>query len=407
MNSTINEDGRKMTPFFSGLVAAVAAAALFGAYGPHANAQAKAAPSKPAQAAGSGIEPGAKRFEELNLKDFDKSENIDNVWWPLKPGMQWTFEGHVEEDGKKEKHKIVFTVTDLVKVIDGVRSRVIFDSDFTKGKLVEQELAYFAQDKTGNVWHLGQYREVMEDKIFVGGQIWVINNPPGAKAGIMMPANPKLGDPSYSEGFAPPPFYWTDRGRVYQVGQKVKVPAGSYSDVLVIEEFDEENPGTFQLKYYAKGVGNIKVGSRGKKGGSDEKLELTKVKMLDEKELSAVREKAMELEKRAGMFPVLPVMERIALTAADHAQGAAKMAAAPAAAVAAAPAKTGAGAKVISEDEAKAIAEKRVPGKAIDVAIEKKMGANRYVVEVKPAAGGKELDVIIDMASGKVLGVEK
>lgn len=64
-------------------------------------------------------------------------------------------------------------------------------------------------------------------------------------------------------------------------------------------------------------------------------------------------------------------------------------------------------AKVISEDEAKAIAEKRVPGKAIDVAIEKKRGVNRYVVEVRPAAGGKELDVIIDMTSGKVIGVEK
>ena len=405
MTANLISNQKMKMPLLPGLLATALACALFFAVTPEASGQAKTG-AKAKEAASTGIEPGAKRFEELNVKDFDKSENIDNVWWPLKPGMQWTFDGYVVEDGKKESHRLVFTVTDLVKVIDGVRSRVAYDSDFSKGKLVEQEIVYFAQDKTGNVWHLGQYREVMEDKIFVGGQFWVINNPPGAKAGIMMPANPKLGDPSYSEGFAPPPFYWTDRGRVYQVGQKVKVPAGSYSDVLVIEEFDEEAPGNFQLKYYAKGVGNIKVGSRGKKG-ADEKLELTKVKMLDEKELSVVREKAMELEKRAGMFPVLPVMERIALTAADHAQGAAKMAAAPAAAVAAAPAKTGAGAKVISEDEAKAIAEKRVPGKAIDVAIEKKMGANRYVVEVKPAAGGKELDVIIDMASGKVLAVEK
>ena len=392
-------------PVLSGLLSMVAAAALLGTV-MEVKAQAKPTP-KAKEAAATGIEPGAKKFEELNVKDFDKSENIDNPWWPLKAGMQWTYEGYVVEEGKKESHKIVFTVTDLVKVIDGVRSRVIYDSDYTSGKMKEQELAYFAQDKSGNVWHLGQYREVMEGKIFVGGQIWVINNPPGAKAGIMMPANPKLGDLSYSEGYAPPPFYWTDRGRVYKVGQKVKVPAGSYSDVMVIEEFDEENPGTFQLKYYAKGVGNIKVGSRGKIGGTDEKLELTKMKMLDEKELAAVREKAMELEKRAGMFPVQPVMERIALTAADHAQGADKMAAAPVAPATAPPAKKGAEAKVITEDEAKAIAEKRVPGKAIDVAIEKKMGANRYVVEVKPAAGGKELDVIIDMASGKVLAVEK
>ena len=64
-------------------------------------------------------------------------------------------------------------------------------------------------------------------------------------------------------------------------------------------------------------------------------------------------------------------------------------------------------AKTISEDEAKQIAAKTVPGKATDVAIEKKRGANRFVVEVAPAAGGKEVDVIIDMTSGKVLGIEK
>ena len=312
MTSISIKPTQRTKALFSGAVAATLSLALLCSYSVDAGAQAK--PLKSKETAGTGIEPGAKKFEELNLKDFDKSENIDNAWWPLKPGMQWTFDGHVEEDGKKESHRIVFTVTDLVKIIDGVRSRVIFDSDFSKGKLQEQELAYFAQDKVGNVWHLGQYREVMEGKVFVGGQIWVINNPTGAKAGIMMPADPKLGTPSYSEGFAPPPFYWTDRGRVYQMGQKVKVPAGSYNDVLVIEEFDEAEPGAFQLKYYAKGVGNIKVGSRGRKGKTNEILELVKVKQLDENELSVVRAKAMELEKRAGMFPMQPPMEHVPLT---------------------------------------------------------------------------------------------
>ena len=164
---------------FSGLFSLLLSAGLFSS-ATDVNAQTKATP-KAKQTLGAGSEPGAKKFEELNHKDFDKSENIDNAWWPLKPGMQWTFDGHVEEDGKKEPHRLVFTVTDLVKVIDGVRSRVIYDTDLTKGKLGEQELAYFAQDKSGNVWHLGQYREVMEGKIFVGGQIWVINNPPAPK----------------------------------------------------------------------------------------------------------------------------------------------------------------------------------------------------------------------------------
>ena len=64
-------------------------------------------------------------------------------------------------------------------------------------------------------------------------------------------------------------------------------------------------------------------------------------------------------------------------------------------------------AKTISQDDAKQIALKAVPGKALNVAVEKQKGINRYVVEVVPTAGGKELDVIIDMASGKVIGVEK
>ena len=70
-------------------------------------------------------------------------------------------------------------------------------------------------------------------------------------------------------------------------------------------------------------------------------------------------------------------------------------------------AATPAGGKTISQDDAKLIAVKAVPGKAINVAVEKQKGINRYVVEVMPVAGGKELDVIIDMASGKVIGIEK
>jgi hypothetical protein len=226
--------------------------------------------------------------------------------------MQWVFEGTSEDESKKVPHRIVFTVTDLVKVIDGVRTRVILDSDFSNGKLVEKELTFFAQDKQGNVWHLGQYREFYDEE-FVGGQIWTINNPAGAKAGIMMPAEPRPGTPSYSEGYAPPPFNWTDRGRVYQTGQKVKGPSGSYDDVLVIEEFDAQHPGAFQLKFYARGVGNVRVGSRGAATTTREALDLTKVVRLSPVDLADVRATALELEKRASMYPGVPALERVPL----------------------------------------------------------------------------------------------
>ena len=264
---------------------------------------------KPVWAA--GIEPNAKVLEEMDPKAFERSENIDHPWWPLKPGMQWIFEGFAEEDGKKVPHRIVFTVTDLTKMVGGVRTRVILDADYSKGKLTEKELTFFAQDKVGNVWHLGQYREVHEDE-FVGGRIWTVDNPTGAKAGIMGPRveDLKVGNLSFSQGYAPPPFNWTDRGRVFQIGQKVTVKAGSYNDVVVFEEFDSEHPGEVQLKYYARGVGNVKIGAAGKRGEKIEELELVKVHQLGATEFAEIRRLTIELEKRGSAFPMNPPMEQ-------------------------------------------------------------------------------------------------
>ena len=311
MTSLSNHVGRTTFTRASRLLASAVMFAVLGAAGGAALAQGKAAPKD--DAARTAIEAGAKRLLELDPKNFDRSENIDHAYWPLKPGNQWVIEGYaMDDEGKKVPHRIVFTVTDLVKVIGGVRARVIYDSDYSKNKLTEQELTYFAQDKQGNVWHLGQYRETFEDESFVGGQIWTVDNPPGAKAGIYMPRveDIKLGTLSFSQGYAPSPFNWTDRGRVFKVGQKDKVKAGSYDDVVVFEEFDAQNPGTVQLKSYARGVGSIRIGTAGKAKDGSEEMELTKFHKLGANELAEIRKKAFELEKRGTMFPANPPMEQ-------------------------------------------------------------------------------------------------
>lgn len=246
-----------------------------------------------------------KQFEDFNPSNFDRSTTIDNEWWPLKPGTQLIYEGHTVEDDEKIPHRIVFTVTDLTKVINGVRTVVIFDRDYSNDRLEEAELAFFAQDNDGNVWHLGQYREVYDEMEFVGGRMWVVGHLEGAKAGIMMKAQPQVGMPDYSQGYAPAPFNWTDRARTYQMDQKITVPAGSYKDVLVTEEFNEEEPGAFQLKYYARGVGNVRVGWKGDDAQKEE-LELVEVVKLSGKALAEVRAQAMELEKRAYVYGSTP-----------------------------------------------------------------------------------------------------
>ena len=312
MKAASNNVGRKMLAPSSYFVVVALTCTLLCPSGGAAGAERKESKTTRASLVEStSIEPGAKRFEQFDPSNFDHPEAIDHAWWPLRPGMQSVFEGQTEEDGKRLPHRLVFTVTNLVKEIGGVRARVILEIDYSGGKLVEKELAFFAQDKSGNVWLLGEYRETYDHQL-VGGRIWNVNNPEGAKAGILMPADLRPGTPSYSQGYAPPPFYWTDRGRVSQTGQKVKGPTGTYDDVLVIEEFDAEHPGAFQLKYYARGVGNIRVGSRGKDEAS-ETLDLVKTGQLSPKDLAEAQATALEMEKRATMYPAFPPLEQVPL----------------------------------------------------------------------------------------------
>ena len=238
---------------------------------------------------------GAKDFDPTN---FDDSARVDNKWMPLEAGAHAVFEGSAIEDGERITRRVVSTVTDLTKEINGVNSVVIWERDYNDGQLVEAELGFFAQDKDGNVWHMGEYPEEYEDGKFDKAPGWLAGFE-GASAGIAMRAQPRLGTPGYAQGYAPPPINWNDRGRVYKVGQKTCVPVGCYEDVLVIEEFERNIPGAYQLKLYAPGVGDIEVGWRGPKEEEKERLELVKDVRLSPEGLATARANALKLEEHA------------------------------------------------------------------------------------------------------------
>jgi hypothetical protein len=269
-----------------------------------------ALPSDPATAEqNKSHESEFRRFENFDRTEFENPTKIDNKYLPMKPGMQLIYKGHTREGKKRVPHAVVFTVTDMTKVIDGVRTVVCYDRDYQDGALVEPELIFFAQDNDGNVWHFGQYREMYIENEFVGGQAWLAGIE-GARAGIMMKAQPRLGAPSYSEGYAPPPFNWTDRAKTERMGQKTCVPAGCYEDVLVNVEFSkEEGPNAQQIKYYAPGVGPVRIGWRGKGEKTRETLELSQVRQLGPEELAKIRAEALELEKRASIYGRTPPAE--------------------------------------------------------------------------------------------------
>lgn len=237
---------------------------------------------------------------DVDAKNFSRPTIIDNKYMPLKPGMQLVFEGWtIDDEDKKVPHKVIDVITDLVKDINGIETVILWERDIVNGKLEESELAFRAQDDEGNVWHFGEVKEVYDENgKLVGGKTWMQGRL-GAKAGIIMPAKPAVGTPSLSQGLALGVYKWDDRGQVRKVGEKVKVPAGSFKDVVVIEEWSsgELKKGALQLKYYAPDVGYVKVGFEGN-DPVKETLELTKESMLNAREMDEARAEALMLEER-------------------------------------------------------------------------------------------------------------
>jgi hypothetical protein len=141
---------------------------------------------------------------DFDRSNFDDSAKVDNQWFPLEPGAHSVFEGSAIDDGERISRRVVTTVTDLSKEIDGVNSVIVWERDYNEGKLVEAELGFFAQDTDGNVWHMGEYPEEFEDGEFDKAPGWIAGSK-GATAGIAMRAEPRPRTPSYAQGYAPPP----------------------------------------------------------------------------------------------------------------------------------------------------------------------------------------------------------
>ena len=213
--------------------------------------------------------------------------------------MQYHLDGTVlGSDGKRRMHRIEITVTGVTKVIDGVAALLIFERDFSDGRMAESELFFVAQDSRGNIWNMGEYPEIYD----TGGQLlgapatW-LSGTAGAKAGVEMPGTPGLGDPPFTEGVAPE-VNFLDCGQVYQVGQRVCVHGGCHDGVLVIDEYAPLNKKEgHQRKFYAPNLGQIKVAAVG--GADPEELELTMARRLCAADFAPLQDMALAEDARA------------------------------------------------------------------------------------------------------------
>jgi hypothetical protein len=175
---------------------------------------------------------------------------IDNRYQPYKPGASFHFEG-VRGATPQTDDQVVLHRT---KRILGVTCTVVRDTVSEHGRAVERTDDWYAQDKQGNVWYMGEDAFELKNGHFVkAGDSWK-SGVNGAKPGIIMPAHPRPGDAYRQEYY--PPGKALDKARVVRIGGSLTVPYGTFKGLLVTSEYSPLEPQTEQ-KYYAPGVGEI------------------------------------------------------------------------------------------------------------------------------------------------------
>jgi hypothetical protein len=186
--------------------------------------------------------------------------HITNPWFPLVPGTVYTYEG--VNDGKPSRE--LLTVTHRTKTIAGVVCVVVDDRLWVDGQLAERTNDWYAQDRKGNVWYFGEDTAELDPsgKVTTTEGSWR-TGVKGARAGILMPATPGVGQTGLEEFWK---GYAEDHFRV--IGYLGK-------NALLTEETTPLEAGVVDHKLYVRGTGTVL--ERMVKGG-DEINELVSVR---------------------------------------------------------------------------------------------------------------------------------
>jgi len=230
--------------------------------------------------------------------NFRNSARIHSRFFPLIPGTQLVYQGRANTGGATTPHTEIFTVTDMVKLVDGVRTRVVLDQDLDDGQLAESELSFYAQDAAANVWVLGEYPEEFDDAgKFTGAPSTWIGGQAKAQGGVLAPGKPKVSDRRFLEGSSPS-IDFLDCGQTFALNQRACAPTGCYHGVMVIDEDSPLDPdGGHQRKFYAPGVGVVSITAVD--DPEAETLELAKINHLGAKDRAKMRATVRRMEQRA------------------------------------------------------------------------------------------------------------
>ncbi len=173
---------------------------------------------------------------------------VDNPYFTLKPGAVFTYETKTDEGTER----IEVAVTDETKVVAGVTTTVVRDRVWLDNVLIEDTRDFYAQDDSGTVWYFGEEVDNYEEgalKDHAGSWEAGVD---GAKAGVIMEADPVAGDTyrqEYYRGKA------EDMADVVATDLTVTVPVGTYEGCLQTRDWSTVETALNEYKYYCPDVG--------------------------------------------------------------------------------------------------------------------------------------------------------
>jgi hypothetical protein len=177
----------------------------------------------------------------------DFTTRIDNRYWPMAPGTRWIY-----RDGDQRN---AVTVTNRRKrIANGVTARVVRDTVAQGGEIVEDTFDFYAQDRRGTIWYLGEDTAEFEHGRLKTKEGSFEAGVDGAQAGVIVPAHPRPGMRYRQEFYK---GHAEDRGEVLSTRELAETPAGRFRRVLLTKETNRLEPGVLEYKLYAPGIGPV------------------------------------------------------------------------------------------------------------------------------------------------------
>ena len=233
--------------------------------------------------------------------EFDPANFIDptlstNPYHPTLPGQQFIRAGTTEVGSRKVPHRLINTVTDVVREIDGVMAVAMLGQSTDSSDISQVGFDYLALDKAGNVWIMGGYTEDYEGGVYTNVDAAYLGRATGGEPGILMPAVVTMATPRWyigTSGPGEPP----SEGEPVAVGLTVKVVFGEYHDVIAVRE---GNRGAIdnEVKYYAPGVGVI-LNVPQLKSLHQDSFEVVNIVQLTPEGLAEASQVVLDLEEHA------------------------------------------------------------------------------------------------------------